>query len=149
MKTNKSTPSKYLKKKLKKISKTLYRRLKRWTKRAYNSFMKNLPESIISLIVAPIFIYTMMETIMDFSLFATLGYVFFCLQRLDIIFRDVRKPIIWGVGYIVGSIAFGLIFTYVIPLFSKGDSASIFSALIIGLVIGSIFLKSKEIKRIR
>jgi hypothetical protein len=131
----------------KKIVRWILKKIIIWGEEVIKSFIKNLPQSLISLGLLPIFVYSMVEAISGFSIFAVVGYLFYSIVNLGKILEDIRRSVIWGVAYIFGAVAFEIFLTSVIPLISKGDGTSIFSGLVICYVALSLLLKKEELKK--
>ncbi len=98
---------------------------------------------IFSSIIAYYFGRVLYET---FGLFTLLGYSFACLQGLIKIIDDPRRPIFWGVGFVVGANAVNLFFENFLPMIEGKNMVSIISGLVILYVILTLYLKAKELK---
>ncbi len=121
--------------------------IEKWAKDSWHSFESNFPESLVALVFLPLLVWAMVQSILGFSFLATLGYLVFCIKNLGKILEDFRKPLVWGIAYILGAVIFDVFIKNVPGLFSKGDGASIFSGLVILWVLIILFVKKEEMKK--
>lgn len=117
-----------------------------WLEDIIDKFMDNLPKSIFSLFLIPFIIWAMTGAILDFSFFAAIGYISYCLVNLGKILEKIERALSYGVAYVIGTILFDTFITSVWPLM-KGDGASIFSALVLTYVLASLYFKKEELKK--
>tara|TARA_Y100000310_G_C20470628_1_gene709850 strand:+ start:55 stop:441 length:387 start_codon:yes stop_codon:yes gene_type:complete len=104
------------------------------------------PRKILFVLLSPFLIHVMAEAILDFSWLAMVGYYSVCVYNFSKILEDPYRVIRWGVGYIVGAVAIGIIFDNVIPAYNGNDVVSIISMLITGFVVFKFYLNAEELK---
>ena len=84
---------------------------------------------------------------LDFGVFPFISYILTCIYGFTRIIDNPNRPLVWSVGFIVGTEVIKLIFDSFIPTIKGGDAVSWFAGLIILYVILKLFLKSRELKK--
>lgn len=120
-----------------------------WRKKLIKKIKKDPIRNILIILIAPILIYFVAHLLFDFSIIASVVYILVCIYAFTSILENPTKVITWGAGYLIGTIAIGLIFSKLIPILSKNDWTSIFSGIILICIIITILAKSHHIKKKR
>lgn len=121
----------------------------RWRKNLFRKFKKDPIRNTLIILVAPVMIYFVAKLLFDFSVFASTGYVLVCIYAFANILDDPTKVMTWGAGYLMGTIAIGLVFNELIPTLSRNDWTSFFAAFVLIYIIIAIWAKSCQIRKIK
>jgi hypothetical protein len=105
--------------------------------------LKNIAIILVSLMI----IWFMAQAIVPFGIFTTISYVIACLYGFSKIIDNPNRPLIWGVGFVIGSQAIKLITTSFLPMIKEGTSVSILSGLVILYVIVTLYIKAYRLKK--
>ena len=90
--------------------------------------------------------YIMIDVVLGFGIFSLLGYLVYSIINLNKIIENPGKTLSWGIMYILGATISDIFFKQVIPMFSKGDGASLFSAVVLCIVLLMFWIRSRELK---
>ncbi|MCK5177752.1 MAG: hypothetical protein KAQ92_08560 [Candidatus Aenigmarchaeota archaeon] len=119
-----------------------------WFGELINKLFENPLRNIIILIVSSHIAYVMGEYLFSsFGFLTLLGYVFACINGLTKIVDKPERTLVWGVGFSIGAVAVNMISDTLIPAYDGNSIVSLISVFIIGYVIFSFYLKSRDLKR--
>ena len=125
-----------------------YNKLNKWISTLSKKINQNPTKNIPILFISLILIFIMAKEIGGrFGVFSLIGYIFLCFYKLADIIDDIRRTLAWGVGYIIVTIAFSMVPTFIFPLLGSITLVSIFSILIIGYIIIHFVLMGEKMKR--
>ena len=122
------------------------KQIKRWFRRISKSFTKKFPLSLISIVLIILFVYIMMGFVVGFGLIPLLGYLLYSIINLNKLIEKPWKSLAWGIIYIISAIIFDIFLGRVVPLFSKGDGASIFSGIVFGAILIFLWIKNRGLR---
>lgn len=120
-----------------------------WRRHLLKKIRKDPIKNILIVLIAPLMIYFVAKILFEFSIVASTGYVLVCIYAFTNILDDPTKVITWGAGYLMGTIAAGLVFSKLIPVLSKNDWTSLFAGIVLIYIIITIWAKSKQIRKIK
>ena len=121
----------------------------RWKRKLFNKIKKHPFKNILIILIAPILIYFVANIILEFSTFATIGYILICIYGFIHILDKPLNILIWGVGYIIGAIAISLMFNKLIPTISEKTFTSIFTGVVLFAMIALLFIQSRKLRKIK
>ena len=122
-------------------------KLEEWVSSLIYTIKEKPRDSLVAVLIFFIVVPVMGEYLINsFGLFTQISYYFTCVYGFTRIVYDPYRPLYWGVGFAVGAVATNLVFTNFIPTVGGGDMVSIFSGLVVLIVIASIYMKSRELK---
>ncbi len=108
---------------------------------------ENPRNSLVAILIFFIIVPAMGEYLINsFGLITQISYYFTCVYGFTRIVHDPYRPLYWGVGFAFGAVATDLVFSNFIPTVGGGNMVSIFSGLVVLIVIVSIYIKSRELK---
>ena len=112
-----------------------------------DKILENPLKNILILIVSGYIVYAMGEYLFSsFGLLTLLGYIFVCIKGITKIVDKLDITVVWGVGFAIGAVSIKMISEYLIPAYNGNNIVSLVSVVIIGYVILSFYLKSRELK---
>jgi len=109
--------------------------------------IKENPKNIIVILVSVLIIKSMAQAIYPFGLITTISYIIACIYGFTKIIDDPYRPLVWGVGFIIGTQATNILSNLLIPELKTGTMVSLFSVSIIFYVFIIFYQKSRELKR--
>lgn len=125
----------------------ILKKLKEWGSSLIDTIKENPRNSLVAILIFFIIVPVMGEYLINsFGLFTQISYYFTCVYGFTRIVHNPHRPLYWGVGFAFGAVATDLVFTNFIPTVGGGDMVSIFSGLVVLIVIASIYMKSRELK---
>ena len=120
---------------------------KKWKTKVWKSFLKKFPLSLINIILILTITYIAIGYVAGFGILAFLGYLFYSTINLNKLIEHPWKSAVWALVYIAGAIIFDIFLSKAIPMFSKGDGASLFSATVLCTILLYLWLKSRKYKK--
>lgn len=118
-----------------------------WVGELIKKILENPVRNIIILIVSGYITYAMGDYLFSsFGILTLSGYIFACIKGLTKIIDKPERTIAWGVGFTIGAVAVNMIFDNLILAYEGNNIISLISVLVIGYVILSFYLKSRELK---
>lgn len=105
--------------------------------------VKNIISALISLFI--IFVMSQ-QLLFSFGLFPFISYLIICIYGFSRIIDNPYRPLVWSVGFVVGTTAINILFNDFIPIIQGGDMVSLFSGIIILYIVGILLFKSRELK---
>jgi len=121
--------------------------IEKWLSSLFKELSRDPIRNILILVISLIIVFYMGIALYDaFGLLTVVSYILFCIYGLTRIIRKPERTLIWAVGFMVGAVASNMFFENFIPTIKGGDATSIYSALIILLVIFMFYFKSRELK---
>jgi hypothetical protein len=117
-----------------------------WKSKTKSSFKKNFPQSLINIILILLITYIMIDYVISFSFIAFLGYLAYSIINLNKLIKNPFKSALWALIYIICAILFDLFLSTSLPMLEKGDGASIFSGLVLAIIILYLWIKVRKLK---
>ncbi|MFC1722889.1 hypothetical protein ACFL0V_02015 [Nanoarchaeota archaeon] len=130
-----------------KIKNWLLDELAKWIHKVIISFQKDSLQKLFIILISPFLIYAFSELLVDFSIFAMIGYCVACIYGLSKILDDPYRIIKWGAGYAIGASVTPLVFSLVWPELKQGTSMGIFTSAIMLYVLFMILWRARELKK--
>ncbi|KXS43145.1 MAG: hypothetical protein AWU59_1259 [Methanolobus sp. T82-4] len=121
--------------------------LENWFRSLIDKIIENPIGNIAIIVVSIIIIKTMAGQLLVYGYLPVLSYLVACTYGFIRIIDNPYRPLVWAVGFIIGSEASKLFMNGVIPAIQEKTQVSIFSALIIFYVVIMLKLKSNELKK--
>ena len=121
--------------------------IEKWLSSLFKELSRDPIRNILILVVSLIIVFYMGVALYDaFGLLTVVSYILFCIYGLTRIIRKPERTLFWAVGFMIGAVASNMFFENFMPTIKGGDATSIYSALIILLVIVMFYFKSRELK---
>jgi hypothetical protein len=127
----------------------IFKYFRSWKRKLSNKIKKHPFKNTLIILIAPILIYFVANIILEFSKFATIGYILICIYGFVHILDKPLNILLWGASYVIGAIAISLLFNKLIPAISEKTFTSIFTGIILLSIIILLFLQSRKLRKIK
>lgn len=120
--------------------------IKKWARKIKKSFNKKFPLSLINIIIILAITYTAIGFVAGYGIIPFLGYLLYSIVNLNKLIEKPWKSAFWALIYIACAIIFEILLGNALPLLKKGTGASIFSGLILAIILLYLWVKVRKLK---
>ena len=126
----------------------IWRRVRKWLLSLLDKIAENPVRNLFILLLSIFFILVLGWALMEsFGVITFIGYLMICLFGLTKIIDSPQRAFYWFAGSILGAISILLAIDLFLPTLQKRDAASIVSLMVIIAIIGYLFIKSTQFKK--